>query len=252
MRSPFVAGRIPPVCFALAALAGCGGGVPLMHTAHPVAKGDVTFGAGFSGVTAPVTASREGTPADGELVEAASVAPGLAPWIGGRLGFGAGLDAGLTYSGRAARLDLRRAFPLTGSVDLSVGAGASALLPHRRERLGLRVGGFGADVPVLVGWRSTGEIYAAWFGLRGGAELLRGRRELASDPLSPEILVNEPVGGRHGWAGGLVGMRVGFRHVFAVLEVDAAMHWVTADVAGRAVSSSQLAVAPAAALVSRF
>jgi hypothetical protein len=237
---------------AFVALTGCGGGAPLLHTAHAVAKDDVTFGAGFSGVTVPATVARDGRASDVELLEAAGAGPGLAPWVGGRLGLGSGFDAGLTYFGRSVRLDARRAVALSKSVDASVGLGASGLLPHRSDALALRVGGFGADVPLLIGWRSAADVYSLWAGARGGAEWVRGHRELPPDPGAPDVLVNEPLGGWHAFAGGLVGMRVGFRHVFAVLEVDAAMHWVSADIGERRTSLTQLAVVPAAALVSRF
>lgn len=226
--------------------------MPLVHTAHAVAKDDVTFGAGFSGVTAPSRVLREGRDSDLELLEAAAVGTGLAPWVGARLGFGDGFDAGLSYFGRSARLDARRSLALSREVALSIGLGGSALLPHRREALAARVGGFGGDVPLLVGWRSAADIYSAWIGVRGGAEVLRGQREVASDPVSSVASSNEALEGWHSWLGGVVGLRVGFRHVFAVLEVDAAMNWASFEVAERRASLAAVGVTPAAALVARF
>ena len=231
---------------------GCGGGMPLMHAVHAVAPGDVTMGAGFSGTTAPSAVTRDGAAGDLALLDAAAVAPGLAPWVGARIGLGHDLDAGLTYGGRAVRIDGRRVFALSPTVDLSLGLGATGLLPNRNDPLALRVGGFGGDVPVLVGWRSAGEIYSVWAGARGGGERLRGQRELPLDPGTPELQRTESIAGWHSWAGGLVGLRVGFRHVFAVLEVDAAIHWATFDIAARSASASTFAVAPAGALVAKF
>jgi hypothetical protein len=232
--------------------AGCGGGAPLLHTAQPVAKGDVTMGAGFSGTAASRNVAAAGTVADLELVRAGAVAPGLAPWVGARLGFGGGVDGGLTYVGRAVRLDGRRVFALSSALDLSLGLGATGLLPQRNDALALRVGGQGLDVPLLVGWRSAGDIYSVWLGARGGFEWLRGQRELPPDPSTPTLLVTERITGRHSWVGGLTGLRIGFRHVFALLEVDAAVHFADIDVAGRPTTATAFALAPSGALVAKF
>lgn len=231
---------------------GCGGGTPLMHPAHPIARGDVLMGAGFSATKGASAWTSVGKPSDRELVEAATVAPGLAPWVAGRIGFGEGSEAGLTYTGRAVRIDGRRVWALSSALDLSLGVGATGLLPQRQDALQLRVGGEGADVPVLLGWRSAGELYSLWLGARAGGERLRGERELPSTPGTLEVQATEMLSGWHSWAGGLVGLRIGFRHVFAVLEVDGAAHWVRIDLADRQVSVSSFAVAPAAALIAKF
>ncbi len=234
------------------ALCGCGGGVPLMHSAHPTPEHEVTVGAGFSGTLVTSSLPVSGAQADVDELRTGALSPGIAPWVGARLGFARGFDAGLLYSGRSVRVDGRKSFELTRSLALSLGLGAAGLLPQSRRGSDLRVGGFGGDVPLLFGWRSRADVYSAWIGARGGAELLRGVRELPSDAATPEIVVNEAVNGWHAWSGGVVGLRVGFRYVFAVLEVDAAMHWARGDIAGRPVSVSQLGVAPAGALVARF
>ena len=233
-------------------LAGCGGGMPLMYSAHATPAHEVTAGAGFSGTMLTSSFPVSGRADDVEALRAGALSPGIAPWIGARVGFGGGFDAGLTYGGRAVRVDGRKSFTLTDSTALSLGLGASGILPQRRKDSDLRLGGFGGELPLLVGWRSRAEIYSVWIGARGGAELVRGERQLPEDPSSPGILVNDPVSGWHAHAGGVVGLRVGFKYLFAVLEVDAAMHWARGEIAGRDVAVRQVGVAPAGALVARF
>ncbi len=135
---------------------------------------------------------------------------------------------------------------------LSLGVGVSGLLPKKDDDLGSRVGGFGGDVPLLVGWRSTADIYAVWAGVRGGAELLRGQRDLPEDPTDPTALLVEDVNGWHAHAGGLLGLRVGFRYIFAVFEVGGAMHWADGTVGDVDVAIQQFSIAPAGALIGRF
>jgi hypothetical protein len=223
-----------------------------MHTAHALAEDEFTLGAGFSG-TLPVEPP-EAQNEEEEVVEGGAFSPGIAPWVGGRLGLGNDFDAGLTYTARTIRLDGRRAFTF-GEEDksaVSLGIAASGLLPKRDDDLGYRIGGFGGDIPILIGWRSTGDIYAIWAGARAGIELLRGQRELEADPNDPLAPLVEDVDGWHGHAGGLLGVRVGFRYIFAVFEVDGAMHWAQGDVGDVEVSLRQFSIAPSGALVVRF
>jgi hypothetical protein len=222
-----------------------------MHPAHPLGEGDVTMGAGFSG-TLPVEPPLTGGVVPERLWQESAFAPGLAPWVSGRLGIDGSFDAGLTYTGRAARVDARHAWVFEESTALSLGLGGSGLLPKRDDDLALRVGGFGFDVPLLLGYMSDADIYAVWLGARGGAEYLTGQRELLADPLDPSAPLSEKIQGWHAHAGGLVGMRVGFRYVFAVLELDAAMHWARGTIGANDVTAQMFTLAPAGALIVRF
>jgi hypothetical protein len=222
-----------------------------MHPAHPLEEGAVTVGAGFSG-NVPIPPSE--TPENDIVLrslEEAAVAPGLAPWVGGRYGIDGDFDAGIIYSGRAIRLDARRAFVI-GEPALSVGLGLSGLLPRRDDDLGLRVGGFGGDVPLLIGVRSRADVYALWLGVRGGAELLRGERESVPDPTQPDVLLVEAVDGWHAYAGGLIGLRIGFRYIFATLELDAAYHWAGGTIGETEGSFAGFTLTPAGAIVVKF
>jgi hypothetical protein len=237
-----------------AALVGCGGGVPLMHPAHPMEEGEFTLGGGFSG-TLGVAGSVISPDANADLIlEEGAVAPGIAPWVGARLGIDGSIDAGLTYTGRGARLDGRYAWDL-GDEAFSVGLAISGLLPKRQDLAdgsSFRVGGFGGDLPILFGVRSTADIYCLWLGARAGAELLRGSHDFNPDTLADTDPGGEDISGWHAHTGGVIGFRVGFRYVFAAIELDGAMHWASADVGETSVSIRQFALSPAGALVVRF
>src|SRR5580698_9641741 len=144
----------PALRFALllACATGCGGGMPLLHPAQTLRLGDVRALAGFSSnvavgelssatrnaVNQAAANPNEPTPgnvtyAEGALV-AASIGPGLAPIAGARVGVGSQSEAGLVYTGRAVRADIRHSFELSDTWALSVGAGGSAALYGRDEQ----------------------------------------------------------------------------------------------------------------------
>lgn len=189
------------------------------------------MGAGLSGQVAlqalqtspPGTGPTAGPSAQNQSsLQNLTVAPGVAPWAAGRIGFAYSNEAGLTYSGRTLRLDGRHAFELNKAVALSVGLGASALMAERPggdQASG--VFGGGADLPVLIGIRSTGGLYSFWFGPRGGFEFLSGRVQLVDTTAMPVLY---DVSGKHFYAGLTAGARVGFRHVHLALELNAAYH----------------------------
>ncbi|MEM9696587.1 MAG: hypothetical protein AAGA56_28860 [Myxococcota bacterium] len=228
---------------------GCGGAAPLFHAAHPLPKDKMTFGAGFSGsfnVDPPPVENPDGT--EETLLDAAT-APGLAPWVGARLGFGHGLDGGLTYTARAIRVDGRYAYEFgeDNAFAVSVGAGFSALL-NRLSGSDASFGGMGGDVPILVGYQSDADIYAFYLGGRVGAEALRGQEALPAD----EVFVVEARNGWHVQTGGLIGARVGFRHVFGVLEFAADYHWAGAEFEDDEVSVEIMSLRPAGGLLIKF
>lgn len=240
------------------ASAGCGGGAPLLHPAHTLNPGDVTMGAGMSGRVAllppdaPTGADAPEAIAGAAALEDLTVAPAIAPWVAGRIGFEGSNEAGLTYAGRAIRLDGRHAFAL-GTPTLSVGLGGSVLVARRPgssadER---SVFGGGLDVPVIIGVTSTSDIYSLWGGVRGGFELLRGAIRGAPE-LGGDLPVEEAFSGHHVHAGFVAGIRVGFRHVHVALEVDGAYHVAGGTIGERTVRIEQLSLTPAGALIISF
>jgi hypothetical protein len=246
----------------------------LLHPAHVEPEGQVTGVLGLSAQFLTGEAARslqqarentsEGSAVAGSTPEAyqrgalavAALAPGVAPWVGARVGLGHGSEAGLAYSGRALRVDGRHAFQ-SGSLALSLGVGGQALLARREEggREGLRgvdlggTSGYGVDVPLVVGWRSDGGLLSAWAGVRGGYERQRGQIGLDPDGSGRQVL---GWSASRVWGGGLVGLMAGFRRVFVAVELDASHNNASASVGETPVKLQGVTLTPAAALLGRF
>jgi len=243
---------MPPIRLSAAAFAAlafgstaCGGGAALMHPAHALPASEVSFGAGVSQnfvlgegdeAVEEAIATRPEAVEPGEVndyvrgsVAWSLMTPGLAPWVGGRAGLGYHLEAGVTYTGRAARVDGRYAFE-GDSTALSLGLGLSARLAHPDDSAtttdipGLNESGLhgvGVDVPIIVGWRSSAEVVQIYAGLRGGYESLFGNYLFV--PSSPaEDIAEGEVTAQRWFAGGLAGLLVGVRPVWVGFELDAA------------------------------
>ncbi|MDI1444948.1 hypothetical protein [Polyangium sp. 6x1] len=254
MHPPPARPKLWPLALALCALglAGCGGGAPLLHPAHVLSPGKVTLGAGLSGQ--PVLAALPSAPGTDEaqaetVLQDRTIAPAVAPWVGGRAGIAGSNEAGLTYSGRAVRLDGRHAFTLSKSVALSLGLGGELILSGRpsagNNDAGSLLGG-GLDVPLLIGWKSTGELYSGWIGPRAGISWVRGALPSA-DPAKPLTLAGE-----HVRVGMVAGLRLGFRHVHVALEVGGDWHTVSGSLGATDVSFDQFSLTPAGALIVGF
>jgi hypothetical protein len=257
----------------LSVLSGCGGGAPLLHPARTLPVGDIRMASGVSANvaagslgddlrTAKDAASRDptvpGAPgtnaayAKGALV-AAAIAPGLAPFIGARVGVGNQYEGGLAYTGRAVRVDMRRSFD-QGKVSFSAGLGLSAALYGRQQGSDLpnvdlgALHGYGFDIPLLVGWESNGGIYKVWGGVRGGFE--RDVVEsLTSEPKSV-TLGGAPLhlDANRAWGGAAFGLATGFNHVHVALELSAAYQVVTGNYNENHVTVRGITLAPATAL----
>jgi hypothetical protein len=227
--------------------------MPLLHPAQTLRLGDVRALAGFSsniavGELASATrnavneaAGNPNPPAPGNVtyaegaLAAASIGPGLAPIAGARVGIGAQSEAGLVYSGRAVRADIRRAFGLSETWALSVGVGGSATLYGRNEQSSVpdvdlgRLHGWGADVPLLIGYQSDGDLYMLWLGARGGWEHV-DVGDLTSEPGSGQLGPTPiSLSATRFWGGGLFGAAVGFRHVHVAMELDVSYASVSGD-----------------------
>jgi hypothetical protein len=273
-------GAVRASCLAIAmasaiASSGCGGGIPLLYPAKTLRLGDVRAFGGFSSNVAvgslgnairqaeldpnpgTPTAGVDPTFARGALV-AASVGPGLAPLIGASVGTGWSTEGSLVYTGRGLRIEVRRSFDLSLHWSLSVGAGGTAALYGHQEGSSLpdlslnQLHGWGADVPVLVGYESDGGIYMLWVGARGGGEHV-DISNVTSEP-GPATLGSAPIGlsATRFWGGGLLGIAVGFRHVHVAFELDASYVNVAGDYAGTHATVEGLTLAPATALWWRF
>jgi hypothetical protein len=255
----------------LPGVAGCGGGLPLLHPARTLPQGDVRASAGFSGnlavgdlSNAVAQAEAEQTPnqaaptdvtyAKGALV-LASVAPGLAPVAGARVGVGWQSEGGIAYTGRAIRIDIRRSFVLGDHWDLSLGAGGSSVLYEHQSggvlsdvSLG-QVHGWGADVPLLVGYQSDADLFMLWMGARGGWEQV-DISDVTSEPKAVTLgMPPASLSAQRFWGGGVLGFAVGFRHVHVAFELDAAYQTITGSFNGTSgVTVAGVTLAPATAL----
>ncbi|MDB4944064.1 MAG: hypothetical protein JWP97_3598 [Labilithrix sp.] len=254
-------------------LTGCGGGSPLLHPARTLPSGDVRAAAGVSANITPgslgnaVDVARDaaardpqvpGAPgtnpayAKGALV-AAAVAPGLAPFVAARVGIGSKFEGGLAYTGRGARVDMRHGWDV-GSVSYSAGLGLSVALYGRQQGSELpnvdlgSLHGYGADIPLLVGWESAGGIYKLWGGARGGFEHVVVEK-LTSEPSSVS-LGGEPLhlDANRFWGGAVVGLGTGFRHVHVAIELSAAYQSVIGNYNENRVTVQGFTLAPATAL----
>lgn len=238
----------------LSLAAGCGGGGPLLHPAHVLPSGDVSFAAGSSGrfglgglhraerrldesAAIPggaTTPEEQANFAKGAIARFA-VAPGVAPFVAARVGLEGTNEAGISYTGRGVRIDGRHAFQWK-SYALSLGLGAAGAMgrpasqPDERVedmsgRSGLRsvslasVSGYGLDVPVLFGWRSDADVVQLWAGLRGGVERDHFLINLLED--GSAVFGSEGDATRF-WGGGLVGFSVGLAPIEVRVEVNAA------------------------------
>ncbi len=261
----------------LASVAACAGGAPLLHPAKTLASGDVRLATGVAANVAPgslgedLRRAREiaaqdptapGAPgenpdfAKGALV-AAALAPGLSPVVAARVGVGARYEGGLTYTGRAVRADFRRSFD-DGPWSLSLGLGVSAALYGRQQSEALpavdlsAVKGYGADVPVLVGWESAGGLYTLYGGPRVGYEHV-AIRTLTSEPRGVVLggTAIELAADRF-YGGGVAGFATGFRHIHVALELGAAYQVVNGSYNGTDATIRGLALTPASAIWTTF
>jgi hypothetical protein len=260
-------------------LVGCGGAAPLLHPAQVLAPGEIRAEAGIAaravvgnlgdslkGATNesasykalgqdPCATGCSNTYAEGALV-AAAMAPDLSPVAGARVGVGGEFEGGIMYTGRGARIDLRRAFAIgkrPTAWALSIGVGLDAAFEGRQGSSlpdvdSANLFGFGADVPVLLGWKSTAGLYYVWLGARFGYEhdTIQPRNSEAVPP-NGESTAPQLVGDRFA-VGGLVGLAIGFRHVHVALELEADYAAVTGTFGGTTARVDGLSLTPATAL----
>lgn len=174
----------------------------------------------------------EKTYVDGAIAEVLS-GPGLAPWVGARSGVGYTTDVGITYTGRRARLDGRHAFEEKATA-VSLGLGATAILAHPSQSSSdardldqtvpgfdaSPTRGFGVDLPVIVGWRSSPSLVQLWGGGRLGYDRIQGHVILQG--VDPTGFVEEDEFEANRWFAVLVaGLGVGIDPVMIAVEVNA-------------------------------
>jgi len=232
-------------------LVGCNGGAPLLHPATVLSPGKVSVGAGMSGQIgllkqggAAISKGDKGAP----LLNTIATSPGVAPWAAARVGIDYDFEAGLTYTGRSARVDLRHAFKIA-PLTMSIGLGATAILPKPQANDTYSFYGGGADLPLLFGWTSDADLYSIWFGPRVGFEMLGGRA-LGSEFIEGGSTTQfSKLSGQHIYFGGLAGMRVGFRSFHAAIEVDSSYHLAHGTFGEVDAKANNVSITPSGALI---
>ena len=247
--------------------------MPLLHPARTLPAGEVRAAGGMSGnftvgslgedlanarndaatnPNAPGKPGSDPTFAKGALV-AAVAAPGIAPFFSARVGVGGHAEGGISYTGRSARIDLRRSFDLDDRYTFSIGAGLDVPFYGTQQSGSLpdvdlsSLHGYGADVPVLFGYDSAAGLYKLWIGVRAGWEH-DAIQTLTSEPRP--MLPTEPISlsAARFWAGGVAGIAAGFRHVHVALEIDVAYETISGAYDATQVTVSGVTLAPAAAV----
>jgi hypothetical protein len=275
--------------------AACGGATPLLHPAHTLAPGKVTMGAGVSSTFLAGDAKTEldearAVTSDGLVTTAAErdqvvegtitsvlAAPGVAPWIGGRVGVAERTEAGVAYTGRWGRIDLRHALE-DRKLALSFGVAALALLAHPssdpdepsgapNELGGVDASGaygFGFQLPVLVGYRSDAEVVQAWGGVIGTYEQAMGTVVLTRAPAEPpdptepdDDNVDEAELDAHRFSGAAVlGLAVGIQPIWVAVELTGRYFSLEGNLKdGTTTARGELtgfSLEPAAAIMGRF
>jgi hypothetical protein len=258
------------------ALAGCGGGLPLLHPARALPQGEVRAMGGLSGNAVVGSAAKDLSAARNEAIANQSVpgaagsnpsyargalvsallAPGLAPVVGARVGIGHGAEGGIVYTGRGVRIDARATID-RGGMTYSAGLGVSAAFYGAQDGESLpnvslsQLHGYGADLPLLVGWQSAAGLYKVWGGARAGFE----HAQISDLTSEPEDAIGQPpvsLSGTRYWGGGLLGIAVGFRHLHVAFEIDVAYVGASGEYNQTHVSISGVTLAPATALLWSF
>lgn len=256
--------------------------MPLWYGPAPVKRGDTHFGAGLSstflvGGTATQirraqgieasggapTSTASGVPrgnADftpGALAQAAA-APGIAPGVTARVGLGANFEAGLLYTGRSGRLDLRRGFDLKNGRYASFGVAAYTHLYGQPANGNLpsvavqNVRGYGAEIPMLIGLLRDDGVLGVWGGLRAGGEWIKLGR-VTSEPKEVTFGAN-PVGleATRFFAGPTLGGTVGYKMFHLVAELMVSFETIQGTYGDVQGSVRGVGLTPSSALVFDF
>lgn len=240
----------------LGVASGCAASTPLLHPAHTLEESEVDMGLGMTQSftdastraainAAQAAAAPEGAPiSEQEFFEGAlrgaTIPLELSAVAVGRVGLGGHYEAGLTATGRAIRIDARHALQ-DEQFAFSFGAGASGIYRlgeakpgqessivgrYQGDAVGYGAGGFGFDVPLLVGWRLPSKIVSAWGGVRGGYERMWGGMNLADVAGTAPSQVADVASDRW-FGGGLLGASVGVAPVWFRLEFEVAYQGVS-------------------------
>ncbi len=248
--------RLALAAAAFGLLAGCATTSPILAPARVLRPGRVEVDLGTAFV-APIAATtldegRAPTASNEQVIRtAASYAftpPGIASYVGGRVGLGHAAEGSLALVGRTLRLGARRELIHDGDFTLSgglagrfafVGGALDGLMPSFEVQ---RANLYGGEASLVAGITRR-DIYDAWVGLRAG--YLYGDATVQAAAIQPQSFDLTA----HRVEGALaVGMRVGFGHLSAAIELDLRMAWTTGGRDGQKVDALTWALVPAGTL----
>lgn len=237
-------------------LAGCATTSPILAPARvlPPEKVELDLGTAFVApvATATLDEARQPTATNEQILRSAvayAVAPpGVVPYVGGRAGLGHGAEGSIALLGRTVRLGARRELIHDGDFTLSggvagrfafIGGAVDGLMPDFAVQ---RANLYGGELSLVAGITRR-DIYDVWLGLRAG--YLYGDATVqaaAIQPLSFDLEAHRVE------AAAAVGLRVGFGHLSAAIELDLRMAWSTGGRAGQTVDALTWALVPAGSL----
>jgi hypothetical protein len=251
-------------------LAGCASINPTLAPARALAPGAIAaeLGSGYaapvvdsslaaSGIAAQHASTGSVSDADREALQRAALAwgmtpAGLAPYAAMRAGVGAQTEGQIAWVGRMVRLGVRHAFVADDVWAFSLGVQARGALwsdPFGSAVPLLSVQGsrvLGGDVTAVLG-RTSARLYDLWLGLRAG--YTRGDATLQFG--TPAINGGNEFGASVDRldVGATVGLRVGFGHLAALVEIEAAFGFFDGRLAaGVDMGGWSFTLVPAAAL----
>jgi hypothetical protein len=272
----------------------------MLHPAHTLKQEQIAVGSGISSRVVMASAKRridaahdmaannaiDGEEGEQTFVEGSllgrSLAPGLAPWVGGRVGLGQDWEAGMSYTGHRLRVDGRHAFGddlfalsvgsavnlLTlqlepGSEGSSMGGGTNQRLAS--EGLEFSATGWGVELPVMIGTRSFSRLFEPALGVRLGYERVFGQMPLTVLPPSTPpggggatSVTHARAAAQRFSAEGVLGLSAGSGIFYVRLEVAAGIHQASGsldfpagsgDPQRRRLALRAFSLQPAAALV---
>lgn len=176
----------------------------------------------------------------------------VTPWLNVGVGLGRGTEIAFTYLGNWLRLSGRWA-TWNKTTTLSIAAGLSGRYGLSAEVSGSGVNasdlyGWGADVPVVVSYRSDSDVILAWGGLRGRFLRQWGQISAVAVPAT-HVSADQ-------WrAGAVLGVAAGFRPVWAAVEIAADRVFLNGwagNPASAATSAGYWSLTPSAALLFRY
>lgn len=236
-------GTTPAVVAALCVFASaCAPTMPSWSGARTTPSGRLDLAAGAA-IRVPVG---ELSPRDPTTTEprqrtlALMAAGGVSPGASARVGLGDAADLGIRVIGATAQVGLRSAVTLDDerTVRLMLGiAPFAGLLADHENGNGWRAG---VELPVTLGWE-IGGLYEIAFGVRAAGEHLRGDVGAVGGPTSA-------LEAWHWRVGAVLGVGVGFRRLFAFVELAADYEWLVATLDGADSGAAGISLTPAFAL----